>query len=105
MKLRLFEDLVKRIKYEGKTFVPIKELSIISFLLEGSDKKHKQTVKDFDNNNGYSCTYFFADEVFSFKITKQFDILVWNESTKENEFIYNQVQIIKNLIKWKFIES
>ena len=105
MTLRSFEDLIKPIEIDGETFVPIEEIAKLGMskidnnIPEISEKgisifgtaQCKVNIKIYD----YQIKYYFG-------INDSFDTFCSNDS--EVITVDNQVQIVKNLIKWGFIE-
>ena len=108
MKLRPFEDLIKPIEYDGKTFVPIEEIAKLA-CNNNSFVKNIETFTERENRkriaNKYRAEIIIKDmsyESVTVTIEKSFRITLWIEGDWIPHF--NQVQIVKNLIKWGFVE-
>ena len=109
MNLRPFEDLIKTIEYDGKTFVPIEviaKLAIKNYYQRECLIKSLLIVPITDFT---TCFAEFIDKhqhILFIVIYNNFDIIV-KIPDNANLLINptkNQVQIVKNLIKWGFVE-
>lgn len=100
MTLRPFEDLIKPIEYDGETFIPIERIAELAI---------PRTMKDIVIRKGrgwrainFSCKH--SGIKFNVSLGKNFNVIIYNYSNFKDEKIYNQVKIVKSLIKWGFIE-
>ena len=111
MKLKPFEDLIKPIKYDGETFVPIRIIAELAF------NHNAKTVENSEIwvNSSYDCKAYIKYSIdFENVGFTTFCIGIWRgfnvDGTIEiflKKSIHtpnNQVQIVKNLIKWGFVE-
>ena len=98
-KLRPFEDLIKPIEYDGKTFVPIEEIAklALSYLKE-------VVVRTSTLDSRIVCFLETSTFRHTMIIFKGYDILMFANGYHQNIKVENQVQIVKNLIKWGFVE-
>ena len=113
MKLRPFEDLIKTIEYDGKTFVPIEEIFLIQLFKE--NKKGISFIKSKTTSNQFRWVKISTSSLNEFTHTLRirittddnifFEMSLWKDGLFiKNMPIYGIVQIVKNLIKWGFVE-
>ena len=113
--VRPFEDLIKEIEFEGEKFVPAQKIAALCFNYNEKTVKNKAQMWV---NSTYDCRmwYLFETNILkpkkhqcSIGISRNFDISTYHrigeEEPKSNVGMppSNQVEIVKNLIKWGFI--
>ena len=104
--LRPFEDLIKPIEYQGETFIPIEEIAKLA--MSDVDNSNAEIVeKSISKFGSAECRInrsFYDCETnnYCFYITDSFNAFCTDYG--EPMSIFNQVQIVKNLIKWGFVE-
>lgn len=115
MAVRPFDDLIKEIEFDGEKFIPAQKIAALCFNYK--DNAVKQNPKMWVNASyDYSMWYQFETNIMkplkhecSIGISRNFDITTYfkigAEEAKKNIGMpaYNQVEIMKNLIKWGFI--
>ena len=103
MTLRPFEDLIKPMEIDGKTFVPIEEIAKLAVSPEVQAVtfgKHK-----INENIVHTVVKGHRNTKLGFSIAKNYSVYVYHLNVfLGNTDVYNQVQIVKNLIKWGFVE-
>lgn len=103
---RPFEDLIKEIEIDGERFVPIVKIGELAFGFSEIDKRFSPNfwINDQEPNGTMEFYQSFGNKTYTLKVT------IWEDgnvriSIGNNLHIpSNQVQIVKNLIKWGFIE-
>lgn len=100
-KLRPFEDLIKTIEYDGEAFVPIEEIAKMALGKKikksgiGIIKRVKICYINHKNKEGL---------VKQILVDRNFNVMYYCVIDIDMLVTKNQVQIVKNLIKWGFIE-
>lgn len=100
IKLRPFDDLIKTIEIDGEVFCPIEEIAKLAICV-GEVKNVKTFALKGCDAIFYGETSF-SNSGIKIIINTEFDIELYDEYGISKN--YNQVQIVKNLIKWGFIE-
>jgi hypothetical protein len=111
--LRPFEDLIKPIEFEGETFIPIEEIFLLQLFKESRKGISFIKSKTTSSQNKWvkiqtsSLNQF--THVLKIIITTIDNIFFESSLWKDGIFIedmpiYQIVQIVKNLIKWGFVE-
>ena len=101
--IRPFEDLIKPIEIDGETFVPIEEIAKLALnvinieMVEPSITQHRHNAR----LTGMAI-FNYGKAYIEVVIQRDFDIATYINQGKETP--YNQVQIVKNLIKWGFVK-
>jgi hypothetical protein len=97
--LRPFEDLIKPIEFEGETFIPIEEIAMLAFDANLTHSEVKVNSKEI------VTLYVIINKKYGFRliVREDFNIHAFDNDCLI-ETIDNQVQIVKNLIKWGFVE-
>ena len=100
---RPFEDLIKPIEIDGETFVPIEEIA----KLATGDKENLKFGKPlFKGSKSYPfmtlLIKYKGGEKQIFLIEDDFEIALFDNYALIRH--HYQVQIVKNLIKWGFVE-
>lgn len=97
--LRPFEDLIKRIEHNGKTFIPIEKIAELA-LCVGMLKGDKAPLIHY--YNAYWSGFDSFGNCFKIAIDTNFDIEL---SFDHDTYIVSDIiKIVKNLIKWRFVE-
>jgi len=97
--LRPFEDLIKTIEVDGKVFCPIEAIAKLAVCV-GTLKGDKNPLISYFN--AYWSGFDSFGHCFKIVIDKIFDIELYFDH--DTYIVSNQVQIVKNLIKWGFVE-
>jgi hypothetical protein len=113
--VRPFTDLIKEIEFEGKKFIPAQKIAALCFNYNEKAVKNKCQMWV---NESYDCRmwYLFQTNILkpkkhqcSIGISRNFDISTYHrigdEEPKSNVGMppSNQVDIVKNLMRWGFI--
>ena len=105
MTIRPFEDLIKPIEYRGETFVPIEEIAKLG-MSEIDNSITEISEKIISVFGSAQCKV--NRKIYNYKIGYWFYITdsfnMFSSDSDEVMSVFNQVQIVKNLIKWGFIE-
>lgn len=103
--MRKFEELIQEIEHDWERFVPIEEIAKLAFFREISKEfSPKSWVNDQENNVTMEFYRSFGNKTYTLTTT------IWEDgniriSIDNNLYVPgNQVQIVKNLIKWGFVE-
>jgi len=106
--LRPFEDLIKTIDIDGKVFVPIEVIAELAF--DNNNKLHLNTSIQKIESGIFlfsevtiNKSFPLDNDIFIMTVDTDYDVSII-EDTQNEQSIVNQVQIVKNLIKWGFIE-
>ncbi|MFA7307609.1 MAG: hypothetical protein WC026_13155 [Hyphomicrobium sp.] len=113
--LRPFDDLIKEIEFEGEKFIPSAKIAALCF--NYNEKAVKYKAKFWINNSyDYMLWYNFETKILapkkmscyigidrSFNISMDFIIDGKKPMTNTGTPVYNQIKIVKLLIKWGFI--
>lgn len=113
--LRAFEDLIKEIEFEGDKFIPAQKIASLCF--NYNDKAVKRKARMWVNDGyDYMMWYNFETTILKPKshkcavgISRLFDIRTYHyiDDCKDSNVGHpacNQVEIVKCLVKWGFIE-
>jgi len=112
-KLRPFDDLATMITHKGEKFVPIQKLASLAFNYndETTSKDAQSWVNDqYDLRawHTFNCQICHADDRYSFYIERDFScgiyLNLFLEKSKNALPAYNQVDIIKRLKEWRFLD-
>lgn len=113
--VRPFDDLIKQIEFEGEKFIPAQKIAALCFNYneEVVNNKAKMWV---NNSYDYTMWYVFQTNILkpkkhqcSIGISRNFDVSTYHrigdEEPKSNVGMSpsNQVEIVKNLIRWGFV--
>lgn len=113
--VRPFEDLIMEIEFDGEKFIPAQKIAALCF--NYNEKTVKNKAKMWVNNSyDYTMWYVFQTNILkpkkhqcSIGIGRDFDIrtyhIIGDEEPKSNVGMppSNQVEIVKNLIRWGFV--
>ncbi len=107
--IKPFEDLIKTIEYDGNTFVPIEEIAKLAIenYFELKYSNISSAIVPIDDSFSACSGYISNSECRKFVIIHDnFDVSINEETYDDFSHLLtcNQVQIIKNLIKWGFVE-
>ena len=113
--VRPFEDLIREIDFNGERFIPAQRIASLCF------NYNEDTVKNcakmwINNGYDYKMWYVFQTDILKPKrhectvgVSRFFDISIYHKigdvEPKSNVGMppSNQVELVKNLIKWGFI--
>ena len=105
MNLRPFEDLIKTIEYDGETFIPIEEIAktAMSDITDSTTKVLGMSISKFGVAECIINRHVYETDIkYCFYVTDTFNVFCNHNLEKMS--VFNQVQIVKNLIKWGFVE-
>lgn len=114
--LRPFEDLINEIEFDGEKFIPIEKIVALAFNYNENAVKYEAKMW-INHSYDYAAHYMFETKILEPKshkcsvvIFKNFDIWIYhkidnNESNNTGIPASNQVEIVKNIIKWGFIKN
>ena len=113
--VRPFDDLIEEIEFDGEKFIPAQKIAALCF--NYNEKAVKNKAKMWVNNSyDYTMWYVFQTNILkpkkhqcSIGISRNFDVSTYHrigdEEPKSNVGMppSNQVEIVKNLIRWGFV--
>lgn len=107
--LRKFEELITEIEHDGERFVPIEEIAKLAVSHRNFFKDNIAVESSFNKkNNTHNCIVTSSSFVIKlFVEIEKFNVNlyeVYEGNILYSMPFYNQVLIVKNLIKWGFVE-